>query len=177
MSSSVRLAALLGTALSLTGCGAFDVSEKFPPVCPSLALLADAADITRYRDGGRDITDLVLDGRITKVPAQCKADGKTSVVTTLHAESSLTRGTAAAGRNASVAFVVTVLDGDTIVDQADYPLLATFPPNVSTMTVAGDDVTLRFPVTRQKNAGAYKIYVGFRLTPEELAFNRARGPR
>ena len=45
------------------------------------------------------------------------------------------------------------------------------------VTVSGQDVTMNFPVTPQKSAAAYKIYVGFRLTPEELAFNRRRGTR
>jgi hypothetical protein len=32
---------------------------------------------------------------------------------------------------------------------------------------------LSFPITRQKSAATYTIYVSFRLTPEQLAYNRA----
>jgi hypothetical protein len=31
-----------------------------------------------------------------------------------------------------------------------------------------------FPVTREKSAAAYQIWVGFQLTPEELDANRVR---
>ncbi len=177
MQSPVRLAAALATVTMLAGCGIFDTAEKFPPICPSLALLNDAADITRFKGAGHDITDQVLDGRITAVPAQCKADGKNVVTTTLHLQASLTRGTAATGRDLAVPYIVTVTDGDKIVDQQDYQLVTTFPPNVSTVNLTGQDIELRFPVTAKKNASAYKVYLGFRLTPAELAFNRVRGPR
>lgn len=161
----------------LTGCSIFDTTQKFPPICPSLALLDDAADITRYRGAGRDITDIELDGRITAVPAQCVRASKNVVKTTLQVKASLSRGAAATSRQASVGYLVTVTEGDKILDQQDYTLASTFPPNVERLDLTGPDIDLLFPVNAQKSAAAYKIYVSLRLTPEELATNRKRGPR
>lgn len=176
MSLPVRPAFLLLGLAGLSGCG-FGSQEKFPPACPSLALLDDAADVTRYRGTGHDVTDVVLDGRITAVPADCRRDGTGFVKTTLRVRADLMRGNASTTRSASVGYLVSVTDGDRIVDQQDYTLNAAFASNVERVAVSGDDIELRFPVTRTKNASAYKIYVGFRLTPEELDINRKRGPR
>ena len=42
---------------------------------------------------------------------------------------------------------------------------------------SGDPIDLVLPVTPKKSAAAYQIYVGFRLTPEQLAYNRHRAPQ
>ncbi len=176
MTKHLRSAALLATLASLAGCG-LGSEEKFPPVCPSLALLDDAADLTRYRGESRDITDLMLDARITAVPAQCTRSVKNVVKTTLQVKASLSRGAAATSRQASVGYVLTVMDGERIVDQQDYQFATTFPSNVDRVDISSNEVDFQFPVSAQKSAAAYKIYVGFRLTPQELAINRQRGLR
>lgn len=176
MSLSARATlSILGLA-ALVGCASFGKTTP-PASCPSLRLLGDASDITRYDGAGRDVTDLVLDGRITAVPAQCSYGDNGSVLADLTVQASISRGPAATTRQASVAYVVTVMDGDTIVDQQDVPANANFPSNVDTVASISDPLRLRLPSTPQKSAAAYKIYIGFRLTPAELAINRARGPR
>ena len=89
----------------------------------------------------------------------------------------LQRGPAAAERRANVAYFVAVLEGDRILDKQIFPLRAEFPANADRVRLTGDDVELRLPVRPDKTAAAYRIEVGFQLTPEELAFNRARSRR
>ena len=67
--SRLSLAALALPLLS--GCGGG--GEQFPPVCPRPAILRDAADLSRYRGTGRDITDSILEGRITGIVRQLQA--------------------------------------------------------------------------------------------------------
>lgn len=173
-----RSTLLLAALFALSGCGFFSGSEdKLPPICPGLQLLGDASDVTRYRGTGRDLTEIVFDARISAVPAQCVRDSRNVVRTTLQVRSSLTRGPAATTRQAVIGYVVTVVDGERIIDQQDYALQAVFPSNVDRLDVTSDPIRLLFPVTAQKQASAYKIYVGLRLSPEELAENRRRGPR
>ena len=171
-----RLSAL-AMLLTLSGCGIFDTAPKFPPICPTLGLLDDAADLTRFNGSGRDITDIVLDGRITAVPAKCVRGAKNQVKTTLQVKLSVARGTAATSRQATIGYVVTVLDGETIIDQQDYAITGSFPPNVERLDLSGPEITLLFPVTATKTAAAYKIFISLRLTPDELATNRKRGQR
>lgn len=174
-----RSTLLLATLLSVSGCGILGSGsdEKLRPICPSLSLLADASDVTRYRGASRDLTEIVLDARIVAVPAQCIRDSRNVVKTTMQVRTSVTRGPGATGRQAAVTYVVTVLDDDRILDQQDYTIQANFPSNVDRLDLTGEPIRLLFPVSAQKQASAYKIVVGLRLSPAELEENRRRGPR
>ncbi len=170
-----RLVAVACVAGVASSCGA--PADKFAPACPSLSLLRDAADITRFRPGGQDVTDMVLDGKLTDVPAKCGPGEKGKVKATLNVVMQLTRGPAAPDRTAQVTFFVAVTDGDRVLDEQDYPFRAAFPANTDTAPFTSDDIVLELPVNKDKSAAAYRIYVGYRLTPAELAYNRRRGPR
>ena len=169
---------LLGfaTLLALAGCGG-GTQDAFAPACPGAAIVRDAADLSRFRGGQRDLVDSELEGRITGLNGNCKRDGADTVVTTVQVGIELTRGPAAPGREARLAYFVAVLDGDNILDKQVFPLRAEFPPNADRLRLAGDDVELRLKVRERKSAAAYRIEVGFQLTPEELATNRSRGRR
>jgi hypothetical protein len=166
--------ASLALAGMLAGC---DTPEKFAPACPQLGLLRDAADITRFRPGGQDVTDMVLDARITAVPADCARGEGSTVRARLHVTMDISRGPAARGRGAVVPYFVAVTDGDRVLDEQDYTVGTEFAANTDRASVSGEDITLKIPVTPQKSAAAYKIWIGFRLSPDELAYNRRRGVR
>jgi hypothetical protein len=142
-----------------------------------MKLLPDAADYTAYRPGSHDVTDLMLDGRIDAAPAECHPGSRGFVNATMHVVFGLTRGPAAPGREAQVPYLVTIAEGENILDQQEYVLAVRFPPNRENLAATGDKIELAFPVTPAKQASAYTIYVGFRLTPDQLALNRSRGQR
>jgi hypothetical protein len=172
---SVLALSLLAAPVVLAGCSN---RERFAPPCPSLALLKDAADVTRFAPGpGRDVRDIVLDGRITAVPASCKHGDGATVEATLSVTLEITRGPAAPSRTIDVSYFIAVTREGQVLDEQDYTLRVNFQPNIDKRRVTGNDVKLLIPITREMSAAAYQIYVGFRLTPDELAFNRARGPR
>ena len=168
------LAPLLPLLVASCGPGSDD---SFAPPCPGAAILRDAADLSRYRGAGRDLTDLVLDGRITGIDGSCTRDGSDTVVTTVSVGIAITRGPAASTRTAELAYFVAVLDGERILDKQVFNLRAAFPSNTDRLRLSGDQVELRLPVTRGKTAAAYRIQVGFQLTPLELELNRQRGRR
>jgi len=159
----------------LAGCA--DTKDKFAPACPGAAIVRDAADLVRYRGAGRDLTDLVLSGRITTIGGACKQDGSATVVTTVQVGIELQRGPAAPSRQAQLAYFVAVLDGDRILDKQVFNLRAVFPANADRLRLSGDDVELRLPVRPDKSASTYRIQVGFQLTPVELQVNRQRTGR
>jgi hypothetical protein len=172
-----RAAAVAGLLLAgLAGCSP-DINS-FAPVCPESGILADAADLTRYAGNGRDVTDLVLDGRITGLAGTCKrGDRRNLLDTSLIVQIEATRGPAAATRTADFTWFVSVTKGDQILDKQDYRQSVTFPENVDRVRVTSDEIPLIFPVPPGTSGAAYHIYVGFQLTPDELALNRQRGPR
>lgn len=167
-----RLALPILAVAGLAGCTA---AEGFPPPCPSLALLKNGADLTRFDPRGRDVTDLLVTARITEVPAKCTRVGADKIKATLSVSVDVQRGPASTAPNADITYFVSVLDGDQVLDQQDFPLRADFTQGPSRLTVKGDPVELLLPVTPQKSAAAYRVFVGLRLTPEELAWNRQHG--
>ena len=84
-----RLALPLLGVLALAGCGPSE--QKFAPPCPQLKLLGDAADLTRMRGQGTDLTDLVLQARIAGVNASCTEGSRGSVNASLKVLLEVTR--------------------------------------------------------------------------------------
>jgi len=165
------LIALTALAL-LAGCKA--APDKFAPECPDLKVIRDAADLSRSRGQGTDVTDRIVDARITGVAGACKDGSKGAINTPLTVTFQATRGPAAEGRTVALPYLVTVVRGGEIIDQQAYTINAAFPPNVDSMSVPGDEVFLVFPASQNGSAADYTIYVSFRLTPEELAYNRRK---
>jgi hypothetical protein len=174
-----RLARHLAAAISLlplVNCGGPD-PDRFPPPCPQPSIPRDLGDLHIFRGAGRDITDNILDGRITGISGSCTRDTTAVTVVTLSVNLNLTRGPANPRRTADVSYFVAVSDGDTILDKQVYTLQAEFPPNTERLRLEGDPVQLRLPVTPQKTAAAYRVTVGFQLTPAQLEINRTRNTR
>jgi hypothetical protein len=178
LASRPLAAPLLATAVLAGALGACSTQpDQFAPACPAISFLKDAADVTRFRPGGQDVTDMVLDGKLTAVQGACAKGPKSTVTATMKVVMELARGPAAPERNALVTFFVAATEGDRVLDEQDFRLRAGFASNIDRATFTSDDITMSFPVTKDKSAAAYHIYVGFRLTPDELAANRARGAR
>ncbi len=168
-----RLAAVLGgVAALLAGCGGS--GAQFAPPAPGMALLKDADDLTRFDGRGQDITDRVVSARLTAVSGTvAQGADNNHVAAKIHVSMSLARGPALVGRTVTVPYMVTIVEGQRIIDQHVYAIRTTFPSNVDQMNVTDADIPLVFPVTAQKSAAAYTIFVSFQLTPQELAYNRA----
>jgi hypothetical protein len=150
--------------------------DQFAPACPALKLLRDGADLSSFNGHGQDVTDLLLAARITAVPASCKAGGRGKVDATMNVVMVVNRGPALPGRTAQVPYFVTVMDGNSVLQQKDYLMPVEFPPNVDVGQATSDDIQMEFPVSATKSAAAYQIYVSFRLTPEQLQYNRRNRP-
>ncbi len=161
--------AVLATAM-LAGCGSGEL--QYAPACPQLSLLAEGTELTRFNGPGRDVTDRVLEARVTGVDAACRSGRKGDVLASITVRANLARGPAAQGRLVQVPYFVAVMDGEAILDRQAFLLDATFPPNVNTVRAAGSELELRFPGTAERGAGRYRIIVSLQLTEEELAYNR-----
>jgi hypothetical protein len=173
LSRRLGAAALL---LALAGCGGGG-GDTFAPLCPVPALQPDLADLTRYRPTGHDITDMIVDARITAVHGACKPGGKDKLSAGLKVSFQFARGPAATGRTADAAYFAAVIMGDQILDKRVYPLHVEFPANTETVQFDGDPIDMVLPTPPGTTGAAYRVEVGFQLTPQELAVNRARGPR
>ncbi len=171
----LALPALAGL-LALAGCNSDP--NRFPPTCPATAILADAADLTRFDGRGQDLTDMVIDGKITGLAGRCRENGDgRSLQTTVTVSLDLSRGPAARSRTEPVGYFVAVTRGDTILDKRTFELRVAFPPNTDLVHVSGEPVQLALPTPTGVTGATYRILIGFQLSPEELALNRRRGVR
>ena len=172
-----QLAAALA-ALALAGCGLSDDPNRFAPACPATAILADAADITRTDGRGRDITDTIVDGRITGLKGTCRdSEDRKTLDASLRVSLDVGRGPAATSRTEQVPYFIAVSRDGRILDKKVMTLDVAFPPNVDHVHIEGEPIALAFPLPKGVTGASYRIDVGFQLTPDELAANRARGPR
>jgi hypothetical protein len=175
MSSRLRfcLPALL---LPLFGCG--PGRNDFAPLCPTARLIPALADVTRYAGPGpaHDLTDLILQARVTAVNGKCKAgDDKSILPATVDVTISIQRGPAMQGREADIPVFLAVTEGDSIRDKKVFPVHIVFPPNVDRLAMNSGEIDLSLPVSSDKSGNAYGIIAGFQLTPEELNANRQAG--
>lgn len=177
-SSSLAWALGLLLPLALAGCGNSSFTT-FPPACPHTGILADAADLTRYRPGtpGHDLTDMVLDGRITGVSGNCSRAGSRQIEVNVSTSMTLVRGPAARGPVGDFQLFLAVSRDGQLLDKQVYQMVPSFGANSDTARLTSDPVKITLPVGPDNPGSAYDIVVGFQLTPDELAFNRRRGPR
>jgi hypothetical protein len=158
--------------LALAGCSSGGGDQRGPE-CPQLQLLPDAADLTRTNGNGAGLVDQVLAAHITAVPATCSAGKQGFVDAKVQVVMDAARGPAAIGRTAQIPYLVTVTKGQQILDQKMYVIDTKFPDNVDRLTLTGEEIAMAFPVTPEQPASAYSIFVSFRLTAAELAYNRS----
>jgi hypothetical protein len=177
LAGGAAVPASLAGLLALAACTP-DPEEKAPE-CPVAMLRPDASTLTRYDGRGTDLTNLVLSGRLQDVKGACKGLlGHNTLAAHAHAEMVLTRGPAATSREVDVPYIIAVTKGDRVLEEHDYVQHVTFPPNVDTVDVKGNEVYFAFPTHRGLGGQNYTIYVLFNLSPAELAANqRALGAK
>lgn len=166
------------TTFVLAGCGIFDRSE--PPPCPRASILADAAQVVRYREGpGRDLTDVEFQGEVTRLSSACEYQDRGAMVEmTVTVTIDVERGPALAqGQQRRIAYFVSVVDrfNQEILNKAEFEIPFGFPAGRSRLTTGeAEQITQRIPIRPGRAGTDYEVLVGFRLTQEELDINRRR---
>jgi hypothetical protein len=163
------------SALLLALCGCGSGRNQFAPACPVARLVPELADLIRYATpgGGHDVTDLVLQARISDVQGSCEpTDQKTTLAASVQISVSVLRGPAMHGREADVPVFLAVVQGETVRDKRVFPVHIVFPPNVDRLTTTSSPIDMALPVGQGVTGSAYRIISGFQLSPDELAVNR-----
>lgn len=171
--------AAMAAGLALAACSSTPADPIALAPCPQIAILAEAADLTRHRPGmGTDLSVMVVDARIAGFDARCdfapRGGGLDVTVTPRFAAE---RGPAG-GPNAELPWLVSVVDparGD-VTAQARQVTRVAFPGAAGFVAATGQPVTIRLPGDAAE-AARQQVLIGFALTPEELALNRRRGVR
>jgi hypothetical protein len=171
------LAAML--TASLAGCGT--APSVLPLACPTPGLLAEGADLTRYRPGPvRDLTTMEYDARLIGLNGGCNPGrGDRSIDMQLSVSFAVDRGAAAEGRTVDLPWFVAVVDRrtDEVLSRQGFVERLEFARNETRTSGTGNPVSITLPVGEQRRAADYRILVSFELSAEDLALNRRRGPR
>lgn len=187
-----RAFALSALALGLSACTAFQnltdkISDPIVLKCPDYWVIADAASVVKFKDGpGRDLVDVDFEGKIVGVELGCLSDidrrsktGTMEVDVTLRMVAS--RGPANRGRKARFDYFIRVLDPDFEPGPDKKPLMAEdlvvvidFPGNKTRIRFRTPPFTMVLPITPKWPSRYYRIFAGFKLTREELQFNRGK---
>ncbi len=176
------LAMALAAVTLLGGCGGNSSFSNSPPApCPRITVLADGADLTRYRPGAvQDLAAMTADARLIGFQASCDyTSRRQSVAVAVSAIFDVERGPAGGGqRSVTLPWFIAVTDtGDAqVIDRQEFVTPVTFTGNSSRIRVQSRPVSLNFPVD-ERRVEEHNVRLSFQLTPEELATNRRRGPR
>jgi len=163
-------AAVLLSGLVLAGCAMFQ--EAGPPIpCPRAVTVADAASLTRFDGTGRDLTDVLFEAEIAQIASACEYDDG-AVDVTVQVQFVALRGPADQQRRGDFDYFVAIADaGQTILARESFDATIEFPGNKTQAGVV-EELEQHIPLRADEPGAGYVIYVGFVLTPDELAFNR-----
>jgi len=163
---------LAAVGLFLSGCSLFR-NEEVARACPRLGIVADAAELVRYREGaGRDITDQLLTAKFSDVSGNCRYD-KASANVDMKVSIVAERGAAMHEPGAEVEYFVAVTGpGDEILAKENFRSRLEFGGRNRAGIV--EELAQRIPMPSDTDGSGYSVLVGFQLTPEELANNRRR---
>jgi len=162
--------ALLLAGLALAGC----MQDAGPPLpCPRAVTVADAASLTRFDGTGRDLTDVLFEAEIAQIASACEYD-EGVVDVTVQVQFVAQRGPADQQRRGDFAYFVAIADGEqTILARESFDAMIEFPGNRTRAGVV-EELEQHIPLRADEPGAGYVIYVGFELTPDELAYNRQR---
>jgi len=180
--------ALVPTLLAggLAGCSAYEyvsdkISEPIVLSCPVYLVLADAANLVRFRDGpGRDLIDVDFETEIIGVQLECTSNiDKRTRVGTLDVDVFVTfraeRGPANRNREARFQYFISIDDNNrNIFDRKKFGIKVGFPGNKTRLVVRSEPVTIVIPITPKRASRSFRIFAGLILSREELEFNRRR---
>lgn len=172
---------LLVLAVSaLSACGVFK-EQAPPPPCPEVAVLSDAATVTRFVEGtGRDLTDVLYEAQIVDAGGACQYDvdddtGEGTLDVEMAVAMEVARGPANREGRAEIGYFVAITDADrAILNRQHFEGLVTFPGNTSRLEWRDEPVYLTISLKSGQTGADFRIYVGYVLSEEELQFNRSQ---
>ncbi|MCA3363214.1 MAG: hypothetical protein ING08_12785 [Roseomonas sp.] len=161
----------------VAACGSSSKEQVLAP-CPRVTILADGADITRYRPGAPpDLAAMLVDGRIAGVGVTCDYVRGGGVEVKVAAIMDVERGPATRGNRAEFPWFLAVTSGDDsqLVERKEALLTVNFEGNQTRTRVTTAPESIIFPAGR--DPAFYRVRISFALNAEELDRNRRRGPR
>lgn len=169
---SSPLIAALALLPAFSGCAFLD--EGSPNVCPSTAILDGPGELVRFAPGSAGSpADVLFRTKMKTISGVCDVDEK-SVDMELQIAMEAARGPANVKGEASFVYFVAILDKDkNVLTRTKFPMIAKFQRQETALDFS-EAVTVTIPKKKEALPKDYIVYMGFEMTPEELAYNRKR---
>lgn len=143
-----------------------------PVSCPQVTKVGEAALLTRFRPSGHDITDVMFDSFIGDINGKCESTDK-GVTVKMTVDFIASRGPADKNGKASFAYFVAITDSkDNVLTREQFDTYIDFPGN-KTRNGIREELEEKIPLSVGQRGDDFRIYVGYALTRDELAYNRA----
>lgn len=161
-------------ALALAACEPMSEVGGVAGVCPQTAILDDASQIVRFKpDTEKGPGDLLFHMRIGTFAGECDFDEK-EIEMNLRIAMEALRGPANEKGRARFSYFVAVLGLDKkILVRQEFPVIVEFGAK-ETQIKFTEAVTVYIPRRKNDSTSDYLVYLGYEMTPEELAYNRQR---
>jgi hypothetical protein len=173
MPALARAAGAIGLALAAA------CSSTGPKVaCPHAIIMPELQVVAKFGPGpGRQDTDAIYGARMIAANATCSADKKTGGlivasklgVTAIRLKDDVRKG--------QVTYFEAVINRkQEILNERDFVIDLEWPRSQRDLTVT-DELETFVPLAKGASGDDYAILFGFRLTPEELEYNREHVPK
>jgi len=170
-------ALVVALALLASACGG-GKKEAEVLTCPKVISAPDAARVSLFNPGaGHTARDVSVSARIDSADNKCSREGEhgVTVFSEINFYAERARPTT---ESASLPYFVAVMDATrNVVAQESFTLNVKFLPAEGYRMLPAEKITTHLPLKTAAAGDSFTLIVGFQLTPEQLAFNRAQHPQ
>jgi hypothetical protein len=171
---------------SLSSCGGYQyLSDTFSrPIvlkCPEYLVPAEAASLSKFRDSSSyDLVDVKYKVNINNVQLGCisNIDRKTklgSMEVDVNLTFSSELGPANPDHKIQFEYFISIVSPDQkILEKKTIPLAINFPGNKTNVNFFSKPVYVTLQIKTEKPVSYYRIFVGLKLTKDEVRHNRKR---
>ncbi len=118
-------------------------------------------------------SDVSFRTKMNSISGNCEVDEKL-ITMELAVSMQALRGPANTKGEADFAYFVAILDKDKkVLTRTKFPMIAKFKRDETKLDFS-EAVTVTIPKKKEAMPEDYMVYMGFEMTPEELAYNRNR---
>lgn len=166
-------AAALAALSVLGGCSVFEGSTV---ACPTVGVLDNAGELTRFGSGGNDLTDIEFRARVGSLAAECSFDSDTRTGSIdLDIVFRMQRGPASSAAGQNFGYFVAVVDPEGgVAARKAFSVQVAFEGS-RTEVARAEPLVVDVPVKENASFSAYRIYVGMQLTKEQFERNLGSG--
>jgi hypothetical protein len=167
-------AGALGLALVAAGC-----SSSGPKIaCPHAIIMPELQVVAKFGPGpGRQDTDALFGARMLAADASCSPDKKKGGLTVATKLGVTALRLKEDVRKGQVTYFEAVINRkQEILTERDFVIDLEWPRAQRDLTVT-DELETFVPLAKDKTGDDYAILFGFRLTPDELQYNREHAPK